>query len=250
MYEVFSRKDPYDGETFEDVMRVLSRKDANKRPPVPDDCPAEVAKMMKACLKSDPKDRPTATGLDICLRWMGGTTAKTSDSSSRQNKQTGDSPTDVLLEQMFPRHIAEALKEGRKVEPETHEEVTIVFSEIVGYTDIASVMSATKVSDLLDRLYNSFDDLCERLDVFKVETIGDSFMVACNLVKSQPNHVSLAARFAVEAMLVASTVPIDMDNPSTGFVQLRIGFHTGSVVTHVIGTKNARFTLIGETGTS
>ena len=75
-------------------------------------------------------------------------------------------------------------------------------------------------------------------------------MVACNLVKSQTNHVSLAARFAVEAMLVASTVPIDMDDPSAGFVQLRIGFHTGSVVTHVIGTKNARFTLIGETGMS
>ena len=166
-----------------------------------------------------------------------------------QKKKTEVNQSDDLLEQMFPAHIAEALREGRKVEPETHEEVTIVFSEIVGYAEIASAMSATKLSDLLDRLYNMFDELCDRLEVFKVETIGDAYMAVCNLVKPQPHHVGLAAKFAVEAMLLASTVPIDTDDPSTGFVQLRIGVHTGSVVTHVIGTKNARFTLIGDTGT-
>ena len=73
-------------------------------------------------------------------------------------------------------------------------------------------------------------------------------MAVTNLVQSQPKHASLAARFAIEAMMAASLVPIDVEDESHGFVQLRMGMHTGPVVTHVVGTKNARFTLIGDTG--
>ena len=254
MYEVFSRKEPYSGEPYSEVMRLVSSEQENKRPPVPDCCPSEAAKMMKACLKYDPKERPSAAGLDICLRWMDGSDIKGSANITprqvRKSEASSDSRANLLIEEMFPSHIAEALREGRKVEPESHEEVTIVFSDIVGYTDITSSMSDTKVSDLLDRLYNKLDELCERLEIFKVETIGNTFMVVTNLVKSQPNHVSLAARFAVEALLVASTVSINVDDPPAGFVRLRVGFHTGPVVTHVIGSKNARFTLIGDTGTN
>jgi class 3 adenylate cyclase len=55
------------------------------------------------------------------------------------------------------RHIADALKEGRKVEPENHELVTIVFSDIKGFTDISRQISPMKVSEMLDRLYLAFD---------------------------------------------------------------------------------------------
>ena len=173
IYEVFSRQDPYAGEPYDEVMRLVSCPDANKRPPVPENCPPEAARMMKACLKWDPSQRPTAPGLDICLRWMDGSGVAAIEGTSRQNKKKQQMDrTDSLLKQMFPKHIAKALQEGRKVEPEIHEEVTIVMADIVGYSEIASAMSATKVSDLLDRLYNSIDAFCEKLEVFKVETIG------------------------------------------------------------------------------
>ena len=131
--------------------------------------------MMKACLEGDPAKRPTTTELDIRLRAMDSESLNAYDMmTSLQKKKTEASRTDTLLEQMFPSHIAQALKEGRKVEPENHDEVTIVFSDIVGYTDIARTMTPHKVSDLLDRLYGEFDQLCDRLKVFKVETIGDA----------------------------------------------------------------------------
>ncbi|CAB9497189.1 activated protein kinase catalytic subunit alpha-1 [Seminavis robusta] len=247
IFEVFSRQDPYAGEEYDQVLRQVADKKTSKRPHVPKNCPSEVTNLMKACLREDPSHRPTATELDISFRTLDAANMKTFDEASAQKRKTDSARTDILLEDIFPPHIAQALKEGRKVEPETHEEVTIVFSDIVGYTDMSSSMPATKVSDLLDRLYNAFDSLCERLDIFKVETIGDAYMTVTNLVKPQPDHASLAAKFAIEAMRVASTVPIDVDNPSAGFVQLRMGFHSGPVVTHVVGTRNRRYSLIGDT---
>lgn len=84
--------------------------------------------------------------------------------------------TENLLFDVFPKHIAEALRAGKKVEPENHPCVTIFFSDIVGFTNISSTLDPLKVSDMLDRLYNSFDALSHYHDVFKVETIGDAYV--------------------------------------------------------------------------
>ena len=78
--------------------------------------------------------------------------------------------THELLYSVFPKHVADALRNGQKVAPENHELVTIFFSDIVGFTDISSKLDPLKISDMLDRLYNSFDALSEYHDVFKVET--------------------------------------------------------------------------------
>jgi class 3 adenylate cyclase len=90
---------------------------------------------------------------------------------------------DALLDEVFPHHIAEALRQGRKVEPESKECVTIFFSDIVGFTNLSAKLSPLKVSDMLDRLYKKFDALSHQHDVFKVETIGDSWMGCTNLIK-------------------------------------------------------------------
>ena len=80
------------------------------------------------------------------------------------------SKTDELLYSVFPKHVADSLRNGQKVEPENHDLVTIFFSDIVGFTDISSTLDPLKISDMLDRLYHSFDALSDYHDVFKVET--------------------------------------------------------------------------------
>jgi Adenylate and Guanylate cyclase catalytic domain len=80
-------------------------------------------------------------------------------------RQMHMSRTENLLFDVFPKHIAEALRSGRKVAPENHECVTIFFSDIVGFTNISSELDPMKVSDMLDRLYNSFDALSHYHDV-------------------------------------------------------------------------------------
>ena len=99
-----------------------------------------------------------------------------SSSSSTQQQQQQQHPNhnnnnNDLLFEVFPRHVASALREGRKVEPESREAVTIFFSDIVGFTEIVSTLSDIKVSDMLDRLYSHVDELSVKHQVYKVETM-------------------------------------------------------------------------------
>lgn len=155
--------------------------------------------------------------------------------------------TDNILFSVFPRHIAEALVAGKKVEPENHELVTIFFSDIVGFTDISSTLDPLKISDMLDRLYHSFDALSSYHEVFKVETIGDAYMAVTNLAKKQSDHCKRIAEFSIDAIRVAQKTPIDKDDLSKGYVNIRVGFHSGPVVSNVVGSKNPRYCLFGDT---
>ena len=71
------------------------------------------------------------------------------------------------------------------MEPEHRDQVSIFFSDIVSFTEIAQRIEAQKVSDMLDRLYSQFDTLTQDLNIFKVETIGDAYMAVTNLVADQ-----------------------------------------------------------------
>jgi len=176
-------------------------------------------------------------------------TARTTFQKQNMNEklQMHLSRTDNLLYSVFPKHVADALRNGQKVEPENHDLVTIFFSDIVGFTDISTKLDPLKISDMLDRLYHSFDALSDYHDVFKVETIGDAYMAVTNLAKKQPDHCKRISEFAIDAIRVANQTLIDEDNPDLGFVNIRVGFHSGPVVSNVVGTRNPRYCLFGDT---
>ena len=130
LYEVYSRKDPYEGEDFADVMEKVSDPSINKRPEVPEGCPPEIQTLMSECLQAVPTKRPTFSDIDVRLKQLDAVKVEPSD--IRGSFGTSKKTQDTLLEEVFPPHIAKALREGRKVEPETRDVVTIVFSDIVG----------------------------------------------------------------------------------------------------------------------
>ena len=249
LYEVYSRKDPYEGEDYNEVIKLVTDPNVNKRPPVPESCPPQVQGLMSDCLVGIPQNRPTFEELDQRLRRLDVATIEPGELhlSHQAKKDRKLERTDNLLFDVFPQHIAEALRDGRKVEPEHREIVTIFFSDFVSFTDISSSLSPLKVSNMLDRLYNAFDDLSRKYDVFKVETIGDAYMAVTNLVKDQPDHAKRIAEFAVEAVQQANMTLIDLEDPSLGHVNIRVGFHCGPVVANVVGSRNPRFCLFGDT---
>lgn len=232
LYEVFSRKDPYEEE--EDLMEVLKQivdPKIHKRPPAPKDCPAQIASLMQDCLVAAQEERPSFVEVDTRLKRI----------EPRKQDQT------VSLLDIFPKHIAEQLQAGKKVEPEHKESVTIFFSDIVNYTSISSELDPRKVASMLDRLYQKFDALSDKHEVFKVETIGDAYMAVTNLVKDQSNdHAVRIASFAAEAIQAANETLIDEEDASKGYLNIRCGFHSGPVVADVVGTRNPRYCLFGD----
>eukprot|EP00588_Corethron_pennatum_P001339 CAMPEP_0194299158 /NCGR_PEP_ID=MMETSP0169-20130528/60564_1 /TAXON_ID=218684 /ORGANISM="Corethron pennatum, Strain L29A3" /LENGTH=1505 /DNA_ID=CAMNT_0039049229 /DNA_START=234 /DNA_END=4748 /DNA_ORIENTATION=- len=241
LYEVYSRKDPYEGEFFSEVIKMVIDPNICKRPLVPESCPEQVRAIMNECLKHDSKQRPNFADLDVRLKNLD--VDKVDPIKTFQEKKR----TDKLLYDVFPRHIADSLRDGRKIDAEVHNVVTIFFSDIVGFTNISNTLEPIKISLMLDRLYHSFDQISRKHDVFKVETIGDAYMAVCNLVNEQPDHAKRIADFSVDVLRAASATPIDLDDPERGCVSIRIGFHSGPVVANVVGSRNPRYCLFGDT---
>ena len=134
-----------------------------------------MASILNECVHAEPDLRPAFGEIDDRLKRFDVDAVEPGFNiiSKQISKISNAKKNEQLLLEVFPRHIADALREGRKIEPEHHENVTVFLSDIVGYTKISSRLSAIKVSDMLDRLYSKFDDLSRKHNVFKIETIGD-----------------------------------------------------------------------------
>ncbi|KAL9190468.1 hypothetical protein ACHAXT_007679 [Thalassiosira profunda] len=246
LYEVYSRRDPYSGEDFDAVIREVCDPAISKRPPVPESMPAEVSSLLySSCLSADASLRPTFVELDGFLKRLG---PKNVDPGEQLAPQGHSSQERRLLDELFPQHVAAALREGRKVEPEDFDCVSIFFSDIVGFTSLSASMTAAKACNLVDRLYDRMDALSHKHGVHKLETIGDAWVGVTNLFSACPDdHAKRIALFAIEASKVASECLVDEEDRSKGFVRLRIGFHSGPATAAVVGTRMPKFSVFGDT---
>ncbi|XP_050722872.1 uncharacterized protein LOC127001751 isoform X3 [Eriocheir sinensis] len=154
--------------------------------------------------------------------------------------------SDKLLYQMLPPSVAQQLKQRKQVSAETYEVVTIYFSDIVGFTELASESTPMQVISLLNALYKMFDSRIELYEVYKIETIGDAYMVASGLPQrgEGKEHAAEIASMALD--LLHATENFVVPHMPGERLQIRVGIHTGPVVAGVVGSKMPRYTLFGE----
>ncbi|XP_049284284.1 uncharacterized protein LOC125764274 [Anopheles funestus] len=153
--------------------------------------------------------------------------------------------TEQLLNRMLPSSVAEKLKLGLAVEPEEFAEVTIYFSDIVGFTTIAAHCTPVQVVDLLNDLYTCFDATINAYNVYKVETIGDAYMVVSGLPVRTPDHAEQIATMALD--LLSQSGHFKVRHLPGVPLQLRIGLHTGPCCAGVVGLTMPRYCLFGDT---
>ncbi|XP_069946393.1 atrial natriuretic peptide receptor 1 [Cherax quadricarinatus] len=151
-----------------------------------------------------------------------------------------------LLYQLLPKSVASQLIAGKSVVAETYDCVTIYFSDIVGFTALSAQSTPLQVVDLLNDLYTRFDAIIENFDVYKVETIGDAYMVVSGLpVRNGTLHTREIASMSLALLREVETFTI-RHRPEDK-LKLRIGMHTGPCVAGVVGLKMPRYCLFGDT---
>ncbi|KAI9520260.1 Nitrogen permease reactivator protein, partial [Dissostichus eleginoides] len=153
---------------------------------------------------------------------------------------------ETLLYQILPHSVAEQLKRGETVQAEAFDSVSIYFSDIVGFTAISAESTPLQVVTLLNDLYTCFDAIIDNFDVYKVETIGDAYMVVSGLpVRNGNLHGREIARMALALLHAVRTFKI-CHRPEQQ-LELRIGVHSGPVCAGVVGLKMPRYCLFGDT---
>uniref|UniRef100_A0A674CFY0 Guanylate cyclase n=1 Tax=Salmo trutta TaxID=8032 RepID=A0A674CFY0_SALTR len=153
---------------------------------------------------------------------------------------------DCLNFMLLPGPAVRSLKETGIVEPELFEEVTVYFSDIVGFTTLCQYSTPMEVVDMLNDIYKGFDSILDHHDVYKVETIGDAYMVASGLPRRNGNrHAVDISRMALDILAFMGTFQL-RHLPGLP-VWIRIGMHSGPCAAGVVGIKMPRYCLFGDT---
>ncbi|TMS01387.1 Atrial natriuretic peptide receptor 1 [Larimichthys crocea] len=171
--------------------------------------------LMQRCWSEEPSDRPDFNTIKILLR-----------------KQHSS--------------VAEQLKRGETVQAEAFDSVTIYFSDIIGFTALSAESTPLQVVTLLNDLYTCFDAIIDNFDVYKVETIGDAYMVVSGLpVRNGKLHGREVARMSLA--LLDAVKSFRIRHRANQQLRLRIGIHSGPVCAGVVGLKMPRYCLFGDT---
>lgn len=129
-------------------------------------------------------------------------------------------------------------------------ECTVLFADIEGFTAWSSTRDAAQVFTLLETLYSAFDAIAKKRGVYKVETIGDSYLAVCGLPEPRMNHAVVMARFAGDCRTAMHALTRRLSKslgPDTADLSLRFGLNSGPVTAGVLRGERSRFQLFGDT---
>ncbi len=160
-----------------------------------------------------------------------------------ENIQEERRKSEQLLLNILPKPILDRLKQKEEIIADSFEDVTVMFADLVGFTELAGRIPPIELVNLLNTIFSAFDRAAARNGLEKIKTIGDAYMVVGGLPVSRPDHVEAVADLALEVM---AALP-NLQTEQTKSLAIRIGIHTGPVVAGIIGTHKFSYDLWGNT---
>jgi len=148
-----------------------------------------------------------------------------------------------LLLNTLPIKVVNDLKENGKSDPQKFRDVTVCFSDIVGFTQASSKLDPKELIEELNDIYTAYDEIMVKYDCERIKTIGDAYLAVCGMPQKNPAHA--------EMMLKASLEIINFTKKRSSYSnmnwQIRIGLHSGNVVGGIVGVKKYIYDVFGDT---
>ncbi|HVY70414.1 MAG TPA: adenylate/guanylate cyclase domain-containing protein, partial [Verrucomicrobiae bacterium] len=157
--------------------------------------------------------------------------------------QAEQARSERLLLNILPAPIADRLKHGEDTIVDSFTEVTVLFADLVGFTQLSTRLTKEELVQSLNEIFSAFDRLAERHGLEKIKTIGDAYMVAGGLPQPRPDHAEAIAEMAMDMQN-----EIARYNAARGTqLSIRVGINTGPVVAGIIGKYKFIYDLWGDT---
>jgi adenylate cyclase len=173
---------------------------------------------------------------------VGGTIVFTLLAVFARQRRDAQARADNLLLNILPRSIADRLKAETRTIADQFSSASILFADVVDFTQLAERLPPGEVVGMLDRLFSHFDVLADRHGLEKIKTIGDCYMVAAGVPSPRPDHARALALMALDMQTAMRSV----DEVGQLGLELRIGINSGPVVAGVIGRKRFLYDLWGD----
>jgi len=148
-----------------------------------------------------------------------------------------------LLLNILPQAIADRLQEGQSLIADSFSDVSVLFADLVGFTNFAAHQTAAETVKILNQIFSQFDQLSIQHGLEKIKTIGDAYMVVGGLPELKENHAEAIAKMALD--MQAAVASFNVQNNQN--FSLRIGINIGAVVAGVIGLTKFSYDLWGDT---
>lgn len=162
---------------------------------------------------------------------------------THQQLQVEQDRAEKLLLNILPGPIAERLKNSNQPIADGFADVTVMFADIVNFTQVAANLSPGQVFSMLNQIFSAFDELADKHDLEKIKTIGDAYMVAGGLDNSRPDYAEAIADMAID---MRDTLRENF-KVNALHLEIRIGIGTGPIVAGVVGKKKFIYDLWGDT---
>lgn len=154
--------------------------------------------------------------------------------------------SDALLLNILPEEIANELKQFGKSYARKHEEVSVLFADIKGFSSIAETLSAVELVAQLDECFRAFDQIVGKHGLEKIKTVGDAYVCACGLPNPVHGHAEKTINAALDMLEFIKGFGMTKSVQNLPVFEFRIGIHTGPVVTGVVGQKKFTYDIWGD----